>query len=67
IELSNTYTGDHRFQLLDTEAAELAAPRWLRLLGAVPSRFYLLWTPVVFALAWTGGLVYIILKRAGCQ
>ncbi|MFZ0943485.1 MAG: hypothetical protein WB930_07130 [Syntrophobacteraceae bacterium] len=67
IELSNTYTGDHRFQLLDTEAAELAAPRWLRLLGAVPSRFYLLGTPVVFALAWTGGLVYIILKRAGCQ
>jgi hypothetical protein len=59
-ELSNTYTGDHRFQLLDTHAAELAAPRWLRFLGAAPSRFYLLGAPVVFSLAWTGGLVYII-------
>jgi len=63
--LSNTYTADHRFQLLDTEAAELAAPRWLRFLGAVPSRFYLLGAPVVFSLAWTGGLVYIILKQVG--
>ena len=67
IELSNTYAGDHRFQLLDTQAAELAAPRWLRFLGAVPSRFYLLGAPVVFSLAWTGGLVCIILKQAGSQ
>jgi len=67
IELSNTYTGDHRFQLLDTEAAELAAPRWLRFWGAVPSRFYLLGAPMVFSLAWTGELVYIILIRVGSR
>ena len=67
IEFSNKYKGDHRFQLLDTDAAELAAPRWLRFLGAVPSRFYLLGAPVVFSFAWTGGLVYIILKQAGSQ
>jgi hypothetical protein len=64
-ELANTYAGDNRFQLLDTNAAELAAPRWLRFLGAVPSRFYLLGTPVVFSLAWAGGLVYIIVKQCG--
>jgi hypothetical protein len=63
IEFSITYAGDNRFQLLDTNAAQLAAPRWLRFLGAVPSRFYLLGTPVVFLLAWAGGLVYIILKQ----
>ena len=67
IELSNTYTGDHRFQLLDTEAAELEAPRWLRFWGAVPSRFYLLGAPMVFSLAWTGELVYIILIRVGSR
>jgi len=67
IEFSNKYKGDHRFQLLDTEAAELAAPRWLRFWGAVPSRFYLLGAPMVFSLAWTGELVYIILIRVGSR
>ncbi len=67
IEFSNKYTGDPRFHLLDTKAAELGAPRWLRFLGAVPSKYYLPGAPVVFSLAWTGGLVYIILKQAGSR
>ena len=64
-ELANTYTGEPRFKLLDTDTAESAAPRLLRFWGAVPSRYYLLGTPVVFSLAWTVGLVYIILKQIG--
>ena len=64
-ELSKPYTRDHRFQLLDTEASESAAPRWLRFWGAVPSKYYLLGAPVVFSFAWACGLVYIILKRFG--
>ncbi len=62
-ELSNAHAEDQRFQLLDTDAAKLRAPRWLRFLGAAPSRFYLLGAPVVFSLAWSGGLVYIIFKQ----
>ncbi len=62
MELSTKYAEDHRFQILHTDAAQLAAPRWQRFPGAVPSRFYLLGAPVVFSLAWAIGLVYVILK-----
>ena len=61
-ELSKRYREDPRFQLLDTHAAESAAPCWLRLLGAVPSKYYLSGAPVILSLAWTIGLIYIILK-----
>jgi len=61
-ELSKQYREDPRFQLLDTNAAELAAPRWLRLSGAVPSKYYLSGAPVILSSAWTIGLIYIILK-----
>lgn len=59
-ELSKKYGEDPRFQLLETAAAELSAPRWLRLLGGVPSRYYLLGGPVVFSLAWIIGIIYVI-------
>ncbi len=60
-EFSKRYREDPRFQLLETDAARSAAPRWLRLLGAVPSRYYLSGAPVILSLAWTIGLIYIIL------
>jgi hypothetical protein len=59
-ELSKKYMEDPRFQLLDTGAAERCAPRWLRLLGGVPSRYYLLGAPAVFSLVWVIGLIYTI-------
>ncbi len=62
-ELARKYPGDPRFQLLDTDAAELAAPGWLRFLGAVPSKYYLLGAPVFFSLVWAAGLIYIIASR----
>lgn len=60
LELARKYPKDPRFQLLDTDAAELAAPCWLRFLGAVPSKYYLLGAPVFFSLVWAAGLIYII-------
>lgn len=59
------YPGDPRFQLLDTAAAEAAAPGWLRFLGAVSSKYYLLGAPVFFSLTWAAGLVYIVATRSG--
>jgi hypothetical protein len=58
--LAERHPDDPRFQLLDTDAAEAAAPGWLRLLGAVPSKYYLLGAPVLFSLAWAAGLVYVL-------
>jgi hypothetical protein len=62
-ELARKHPGDPRFQLLDTDAAEAAAPGWLRLLGAVSSKYYLLGAPVFFSLVWAAGLVYVLVCR----
>jgi len=61
LELAKKYPDDPRFQLLNTESAKLAAPGWLRVLGAVSSKYYLLGAPVFFSLIWAAGLVYIML------
>jgi hypothetical protein len=45
-ERSKKYAEDPLFQLLDTDTAELTAPRWLRLLGSLPSKYYLLGVPL---------------------
>ena len=58
--LAKKYPTDPRFQLLDTDEAKLSAPRWLRFLGAVSSKYYLLGAPVFFSLIWAVGLIYII-------
>ena len=59
-ELAKKYPTDPRFQLLDTEKAKLSIPRWLRFLGAVSSKYYLLGAPVFFSLVWAAGLIYIV-------
>jgi hypothetical protein len=43
---------DARFALLDNRAERRAARRSLRILGGVPSRWYLLASPIVFAVGW---------------
>ena len=65
LAFAKKYPGDARFQLLDTAAAEAAAPAWLRFLGAVSSKYYLLGAPVFFSFIWAAGLVYIIASRSG--
>ena len=51
-EIAKRHSHDTRFQLLQIKEAEAQAPQWLRLLGGVSSKYYLLGTPVFFALAW---------------
>ena len=62
LELAKKYSGDPRFQILDTDAAELASPAYLRFLGAVSSKYYLLGAPVFFSLVWAVGLIYIVVS-----
>lgn len=51
-KLARQYPNDLRFQLLNIGDAEQAAPGWLRLLGGVSSKYYLLGAPTGLALAW---------------
>lgn len=60
LELAKKYPTDPRFQLLDTAAAEATAPGWLRFLGAVSSKYYLLGAPVFFSVTWAVGLIYVL-------
>jgi hypothetical protein len=58
--IADRYPDDPRFQILDTRDAERAAPDWLRVLGGVSSKYYLMASPVVFSLAWLVGLLYAL-------
>jgi hypothetical protein len=50
--IAQRYPDDQRFQILDLSKAESEAPSWLRLLGKISSRYYLLGSPVAFSIAW---------------
>ena len=52
VALADNHPDDPRFQILDTREAERQAPGWLRVLGGVSSKYYLLAAPVAFGLAW---------------
>jgi len=51
-EIALRYPTDSRFQILDIKAAEASSPGWLRGLGGISSKYYLLGTPIIFAVAW---------------
>ncbi len=51
-EISRRYPDDERFQLLDQRRALAQAPAWLRLLGGVSAKYYLLGAPLGMAGAW---------------
>jgi hypothetical protein len=56
-ELEARYPDIPRFQVLDLKEQLGNAPLPLRILGSVPSAFYLLGTPVILTLCWTGLLL----------
>jgi len=60
LKLAAQHTGDHRFQILDTDAAKREAPLWLRVFGGVSSKYYLLASPFVFAIGWLAATIYIL-------
>ncbi len=51
-ELAGNHPEDPRFALLKTAVAKRRAPRWLRILGGVSARYYLVGAPLLFTLAW---------------
>jgi len=51
-DIALRYPNDVRFQVLDITAAENNAPTWLRILGGVSSKYYLLGAPVGMAIGW---------------
>lgn len=63
--IAANYGDDPRFQLLDTDAAERNAPWWLRVLGSVSSKYYLLGVPLLFSGMWALGLIYILWSPSG--
>lgn len=50
--IAQQYPDDARFQILHIRSAEAQAPAWLRVLGGVSSKYYLLGAPCLFATAW---------------
>ena len=56
-EVQRRHPDDPRFAILDTTAAQQCARPLLRAFGAISSKWYLLFSPLVFALVWLGVLI----------
>jgi hypothetical protein len=59
-EISARYPEDARFQVLEAAGEREEAPLILRMMGGVPSVYYLLGAPVLLCLAWCGTLLYLL-------
>ena len=62
-ELAAKYPHDQNFAILRTDDAEKNAPAWLRALGSVSSKYYLLGAPILFSLAWFAALLYVLINK----
>lgn len=51
-DIARRYPDDSRFQILELHDAEARAPVWLRMLGKVSSKYYLLGAPIGLGTAW---------------
>ena len=58
--IATAYEDDPRFQVFDTRTEVKNTPAWLRFLGSVSSRSYLLGVPLLFTLIWFGCLAYVL-------
>ncbi len=59
-DIAQRHRDDTRFQILNITSAEKRAPAWLRVIGGVSSRYYLLGTPTGLALAWLATALHLI-------
>lgn len=57
------YTDDPRFRILNTTDEEKEAPVWLRALGSVSSKYYLLGAPLLFSFLWFMALLYVLTAK----
>lgn len=55
------HADDPRFRILDTSDVEKDAPGWLRALGGVSSKYYLLGAPLLFSLVWLVTLLVVLI------
>lgn len=60
-ELARCYPEDGRFQILEEKTTLKKAPRFLRSVGGVSSKYYLVGTPIVFGIGWLCVFLYFIL------
>lgn len=58
-ELAKKYPDDVRFQILEVRDVSALAPNWLKVIGSVSSKYYLLAAPIVFAFGWLGAITYV--------
>jgi hypothetical protein len=59
-DLRRQHPNDPRFSILETKDAQERARPLLRMFGGVPSKWYLLFSPLAFALAWIAILVFAL-------
>lgn len=62
-QIAMHYPNDPRFQVFDTDEAKTSAPPWLRALGGISSKYYLLGAPVLFSVMWAIGLVCVLVAE----
>jgi hypothetical protein len=60
-ELSQKYPSDHRFQILGTKDAIKKLPKFLRFVGGVSSKYYLIGAPILFGICWLCVFLYFLL------
>jgi hypothetical protein len=58
--LAEKYKTDHRFQVLDYSETINKTPKFLRILGGVSSKYYLVGAPFVFCLCWVCIFIYFL-------
>jgi len=51
-KIATRHADDARFQILDIKSAEASTPPWLRWVGSVSSKYYLLGTPAGLTIVW---------------
>lgn len=51
-EIRRRHAGDARFTILETKEARKKVSMLVRVFGAIPSKYYLLFTPFCFAIGW---------------
>jgi hypothetical protein len=56
-DLRKKHPDDPRFSILESEAERKRAKPMMRLFGAIPSKYYLLLSPLALAVAWLAVLV----------
>jgi hypothetical protein len=60
-EIAARYPEDARFRVLEMGGEREKAPLIMRVMGSVPSAYYLLGTPVILLICWLGALVALLI------